>query len=49
MPPKTKFSREDIVNAAFELTREKGIEKIMPPRAVLLRGLFVVATESVLW
>lgn len=28
MPPKTKFSREDIVNAAFELTREKGIEKI---------------------
>ena len=26
MPPKTKFSREDIVNAAFELTREKGIE-----------------------
>lgn len=27
MPPKTKFSREDIVNAAFELTREKGIEK----------------------
>ena len=28
MPPKTKFDREDIVNAAFEIAREEGFDGI---------------------
>ena len=29
MPPKTKFTREEIINAAFEMAREKGIESVV--------------------
>ena len=28
MPPKPKYTKEEIVNAAFELTREKGIDMV---------------------
>ena len=28
MPPKPKYTKEEIVNAAYELTREKGIEAV---------------------
>lgn len=28
MPPKAKFSKEEIINAAFEITRESGIEEV---------------------
>lgn len=29
MPPKPKYTKEEIVNAAYELTREKGIEAVV--------------------
>jgi len=29
MPPKTKFTREEIIQAAFEMAREKGIEAVV--------------------
>ena len=29
MPPKPKYTKEEIVNAAFELTREKGIDAVV--------------------
>lgn len=29
MPPKTKFTREEIIQAAFEMAREKGIESVV--------------------
>lgn len=29
MPPRAKFSREEIIQAAFELTREKGIDAVV--------------------
>ncbi len=29
MPPKTKFTREEIIKAAFEMAREKGIEAVV--------------------
>lgn len=29
MPPKPKFTKEEIVNVAFELTREKGIDAVV--------------------
>lgn len=29
MPPKPKYTREEIVNAAYELTREKGIDAVV--------------------
>lgn len=29
MPPKTKFTREEILKAAFEMAREKGIESVV--------------------
>lgn len=28
MPPKTKFSKEEIINSAFEITKEKGFEGV---------------------
>ena len=28
MPPKAKYSREEIVKVAFQMTREKGIESV---------------------
>ena len=29
MPPKPKYTKEEIVNAAYELTREKGIDAVV--------------------
>ena len=29
MPPKPKYTREEIVNAAFEMTREGGIQSVV--------------------
>ena len=29
MPPKPKYTKEEIVHAAYELTREKGIEAVV--------------------
>ena len=29
MPPKPKYSREEIINAAYELTRERGIDAVV--------------------
>ena len=29
MPPKPKYTKEEIVNAAFELTRERGIDTVV--------------------
>ena len=28
MPPKAKFKKEEIINAAFEITRTQGLEKL---------------------
>ena len=29
MPPKPKYTKEEIIQAAFELTREKGIDAVV--------------------
>ena len=29
MPPRPKYTKEEIVDAAFELTREKGIDSVV--------------------
>ena len=29
MPPKAKFTREEIIDAAFQLAREKGVEAVV--------------------
>ena len=44
MPPKAKYTREEIVQKAFEMTREKGIEAVVAREHRLRRFLLHLRT-----